>query len=89
MPAGSRESRWKGAGMIKRLWVEHAPVGVQMWVHQKAYEWNPPKVIAEHLPVSVLYWAYIYTGVKAIRSNETVPDVRYVDILKRIPVRKP
>lgn len=66
------------------------PVGVQMWLHKKLdYEWLPSKLIADRLPVSVLYWAFIRTGVKAIKGNEIVPDVRYVDILKRIPVKKP
>lgn len=64
------------------------PVNVQMWLHRKLdYEWIPSKLIADRLPVNVLYWAYIRTGVKAIKSNEVVPEVTYVEILQRIPVK--
>lgn len=75
---------------LKRLWYDHAPVEWQMWVHKKAdYEWRPSKLVADRLPVSMLYWAFIRTGVQAIKSNEVVPDVAYVDVLQRIPVSKP
>jgi hypothetical protein len=66
------------------------PTSAQMWLHRKLdYEWLPSKLVADHLPVSVLYWAFIRTGVKAIRGDEIVPDVTYVTVLDRIPVHKP
>jgi hypothetical protein len=75
---------------MKQLWFSYAPTRVQMWVHRKfGYEWLPSKLVADRLPVSVLYWAFIRTGVKAIKGNEIVPEVKYMDVLHRIPVKKP
>ena len=39
--------------------------------------------IAHHLPRRIAYWSLIDTGVRHIKSNEVVPDVRFTTILDR------
>lgn len=39
--------------------------------------------LAHRLPRRLAYWSFIDTGVRHIASNETVPDVRYTDLLER------
>lgn len=40
--------------------------------------------VAWHLPPRIAYWSFIRLGVRAI-GNEVVPEVTYVDVLKRVP----
>lgn len=39
--------------------------------------------IARSLPESIRYWVFIQYAVDRIRPDEVVPDVRYMDLLKR------
>lgn len=39
--------------------------------------------IAHRLPRRLAYWSFIDTGVRHMRSDEVVPDVRYTDLLQR------
>jgi hypothetical protein len=57
-----------------------------MWVHRKtSHDWLPSRLAAQALPPSVVYWTVIRAGVAAIRSDEEVPAVLYVDVLQRTP----
>lgn len=70
---------------VRRVWDRLAPVGLQMWAHRKAdYDWRPSRLAAQALPPSVLYWAMIRVGVEAIRSDEVVPEVPFMDVLQRV-----
>lgn len=40
--------------------------------------------MAHHLPRKIAYWSFIDTGVRLIRNDEVVPEVRYTDLLSRI-----
>jgi hypothetical protein len=75
--------------LVRAAWFRLAPVGAQMWLHRKAdYEWRPSKLIADRLPPSVVYWTVIRAGVQGIRSDEIVPEVAFVDVLARTPMRR-
>lgn len=37
------------------------------------------------VPKRVAYWVFILLGTEAIRHDETVPEVRFLDLLNRIP----
>ena len=39
--------------------------------------------LAHRLPRPLAYWSFIDTGVRHIRNDEVVPDVRYTEILQR------
>jgi hypothetical protein len=74
---------------VRRAWERVAPVGLQMWAHRKAdHDWRPSRLIAQWLPRSVVYWTVIRAGVEAIRSDEIVPEVPFVDVLSRTPTRR-
>jgi hypothetical protein len=40
--------------------------------------------IAHRLPRRLAYWSFIATGVRHIKSDEIVPDVRFTDLLQRV-----
>jgi hypothetical protein len=42
------------------------------------------QTLAHHLPRKLAYWSFIDSGVRAIGPREEVPDVRYIDLLKRL-----
>lgn len=42
--------------------------------------------LARRLPKRLAYWSYIVAGSSVIRSNEIVPEVRYTELLKRMPL---
>lgn len=39
--------------------------------------------LAHRLPRRLAYWSFIDSGVRRIRSDEVVPDVRYTDLIGR------
>lgn len=39
--------------------------------------------VAHRLPRRLAYWSFIDTGVRLIRSDEIVPEVRYTELLQR------
>lgn len=39
--------------------------------------------LSHRLPRRLAYWSFIDTGVRHIRPNEVVPDVRYTELLQR------
>lgn len=39
--------------------------------------------IAHRLPRRLAYWSFIDTGVRHMRDDEVVPEVRFMDVLKR------
>lgn len=39
--------------------------------------------LAHRLPRRLAYWSFIDTGVRLIRDDEVVPEVRYTDLLER------
>lgn len=68
---------------LKRLW----------WGYRDIYplreRWSRTGEIlvreaAARLPKKLAYWSFIIQGTKAIRSDETVPEVTYVEVLNRI-----
>jgi hypothetical protein len=40
--------------------------------------------LAHRLPRRIAYWSFIDTGVRHMRSDEIVPEVRYMDLLERV-----
>ena len=40
--------------------------------------------LAHRLPRRLAYWSFIDSGVRAMRPNDVVPEVRYMDLLERI-----
>lgn len=42
------------------------------------------RILAHRLPKRLAYWSYIDSGVRVMRSDEVVPEVTYMDILKRL-----
>ncbi|MBP3044875.1 hypothetical protein KKR91_01205 [Arthrobacter jiangjiafuii] len=45
-------------------------------------EWAA-QVAAARIPKRVRYWVFIQVGSKAMLPNEVVPEVRFMDLLKR------
>lgn len=45
-------------------------------------EWTI-QAAAHRLPRRLAYWSFIDTGVRHMRSDEVVPEVRYTDLLQR------
>lgn len=39
--------------------------------------------LAHILPRQLAYWSFIDTGVRHMRGDEVVPEVRYTDLLER------
>jgi len=46
--------------------------------------WRP---LARHVPDRLRYWVFIDVGARAILSDEVVPDVRFTEVLNRVPKR--
>lgn len=41
------------------------------------------QAVAHRLPRRLAYWSFIDTGVRYMRPDEVVPEVRYTDLLQR------
>lgn len=51
---------------------------------RRTADWGAQKVAA-HLPKRVRYWVFVQQGSAAMLDDEVVPEVRYMDLLVRIP----
>jgi hypothetical protein len=40
---------------------------------------------ARHLPQRIRYWTYIQVGSEAMDPHQTVPDAKFMDLLKNVP----
>jgi len=66
---------------LKTIWTIPAMTVAERLRRTREAAWRS---LAHHLPRSLAYWSFIDTGVRHIKGNEVVPEVKYTDILQRI-----
>lgn len=65
---------------FRTIWTSGYPLPEKL---HRTGEWFM-RGLAHRLPRRLAYWSFIDTGVRHIRSDEVVPEVRYTELLARV-----